>query len=84
MSMIKKDDLYKLISAAEAKSVAESAPAEIEEQSVAHAINHAANTGEKSVVYVHPISDKLSKTLKDKGYIIIPNEFNTNIEIRWR
>lgn len=63
-------ELTTLKSAAEVKAVADEAIRIQERQSVAHAINEAANSGEHVVLWMHPISDELKTTLESQGYKI--------------
>ena len=71
MSRIPQEDLTTLQTAAAVKIVAESAVAELEEMSVAHAINEAANCGETRTVYNRPISAALLTKLDQKGYEVV-------------
>lgn len=68
MSRIPQDELTTLKAASAVKTVAAGAVAELEEMSVAHLINTAANCGEYRAVYSKPISDALRTKLKDQGY----------------
>lgn len=70
MSRIAPEDMTTLQSASSVKSVADNAVAELEEMSVAHLINNAANTGEYSAVYGRPISDALRTKLEGQGYTL--------------
>ena len=70
MTRIKPEDMATLQSAADVKAIAETAVAELEEMSVAHCINEAANTGEYSAVYSKPISDALRTKLEGQGYTL--------------
>lgn len=70
MSRIKPEDMNKLISAADAKEVASTAEADLEEMAVAACINTAANTGSTEAVYAKPISEALQTKLKGQGYTI--------------
>lgn len=70
MSRIAPEDMTTLISAAQAKTVASTALAELEEISVANCINTAANTGAYEAQYGHPISAALKTKLTTEGYTI--------------
>ena len=70
MTRIKPEDMATLQSASDVKAIAETAIAELEEMSVAHCINEAANTGEYSAVYSKPISDALRIKLEGQGYTL--------------
>lgn len=80
MALIPKEELIELKSAADVKAVADEAIDIQEEQSVAYTINTAANTGEHSVKWQHPLSDKLLQKLEDKGYTVkkVPQAANPN------
>ena len=68
--LIPTDELSTLKSASEVKKVADEAIDIHEEQSVARLINLAANTGEHSAIWEHPLSEHLEKVLKGQGYKI--------------
>lgn len=70
MSLIPREELTTLKSASDVRLVADSADEIHEEMSVAHDINTAANSGEKSVAIVKKLSDNLTSKLKAKGYTI--------------
>ena len=70
MSRIKPEDMTTLISASQAKTVADGAIAELEEMSVAHLINEAANCGQHSVVCARPVSGALKTKLEGQGYTL--------------
>lgn len=70
MSRIPQDELTTLKAATAVKTVAESAVSELEEMSVAHLINSAANTGEYTAVYGKPISQALRTKLEGQGYVL--------------
>lgn len=70
MALIPQDELITLITAAVAKDVADTAHQTQQEQSVAFAINSAANTGAHTCLYNHPLSDTTIATLKSKGYTV--------------
>lgn len=70
MSRIPQDELTTLKAASVVKTVAEGAIAELEEMSVAHLINTAANTGAYEAVYSKPISAALKTKLTGQGYTL--------------
>ena len=70
MSRIPQNELTTLKAAVAVKTVAEGAVAELEEMSVAHLINTAANTGAYEAVYSKPISEALKTKLTNKGYTL--------------
>ena len=70
MSRIAPEDMPTLIAATAAKTVADSAIADLEEMAVATCINTAANTGEYTAQYGHPISDALKTKLESQGYTV--------------
>ena len=70
MSRIPQDEMTTLKAASAVKSVAASAVTELEEMSVAHLINEAANCGEYSVVCPRPISSTLRTKLEGQGYTL--------------
>lgn len=70
MSLILREELTTLKSASEVRSVAESAYEIHEEMSIAHDINTAANSGEKSVAVVRKLSESIISKLKANGYTI--------------
>lgn len=62
-----------LVPASEAKAVADAAPFIHEKQSVAHAINNAANTGAHSVLWSKPLSKEMIELLETNGYTVTKN-----------
>ena len=72
MSRILPEDMTTLITASMAKSFAYPALEELEEISVAYAINSAANCGEYTTTYAKPISSTLRAKLEGMGYVITP------------
>lgn len=81
------EELNTLHSAEQVKSVSE-ASFEIQERSaVARLINLAANTGEKTALWNHPLSVNLKKELESQGYKVIqPDRVakeNTVWQISW-
>jgi hypothetical protein len=71
MSRIAPEDMTTLISASAAKTIADTAIAELEEMQIAHCINEAANTGETKAYYAKPISQTMLTKLKTEGYDVI-------------
>lgn len=71
MSRIAPEDMAKLIAAAQAKTIAGGAVAELEEMSVARCINDAVNSGAYEAQYGHPISASLKTKLEGQGYTVI-------------
>lgn len=65
-------ELTTLISASDAKSVAESADLYHELSEIAYQINTAANTGSKSVRILHQISKDALDELEGQGYVVKP------------
>ena len=70
MSLIPREELTTLKSASDVRLVADSAYEIHEEMSVAHDINTAANSGDKSVAVVRKLSENLTVKLKAHGYKI--------------
>lgn len=70
MSLIPREELTNLKPASDVRNVADSAYEIHEEMSVAHDINTAANSGEKSITIVRKLSENLESKLKAKGYTI--------------
>ena len=70
MSRIPQEDLTTLQTAVAVKTVAEGAVAELEEMSVAHLINEAANCGQMTATYGRAISQALQTKLISKGYVL--------------
>ena len=71
MSRIAPEDMTTLISAASAKTVANTAVDELEEMQIAHCINEAANTGATEAYYAKPISKTMLTKLTTEGYTVI-------------
>ena len=67
---LKPDEMNTLISASQAKAIAEIALEELEKMSIAACINSAANTGLTEATYAKPISATLLQTLSDEGYTV--------------
>lgn len=74
MSRIAPEDMTTLIQATEAKDIAATAFADLEEMTVAHLINEAANCGQTEVVCVRPISKDLQTKLDGMGYTLTQPE----------
>lgn len=70
MSLIPREELTTLKPASDVRNVADSAYEIHEEMSVAHDINTAANSGEKSITIIRKLSENLESKLKAKGYTI--------------
>lgn len=70
MTRIAPEDMTTLIQATEAKDVASSAIADLEEMTIAHLINEAANCGQTEVTCVRPISQDLKDKLRGMGYTL--------------
>jgi hypothetical protein len=68
--MIAKEDMSILISAQEAKAQAATALDDIEEMTIAYAINNAANTGEARLKYTGYMSPYIISKLKGLGYTV--------------
>lgn len=73
MALIPNTAISTLKSAADVKKVADSAVAIQEEMQVAAVINNAANTGEHSAIWQHPMSDALKTKLEGLGYTVKEN-----------
>lgn len=73
-----------LVTAAEAKAVADEAPFVLEKQSVAYAINSAANTGAHEVTWSKPLSPEMIDLLKENGYHVIQNTRAADPETSWK
>lgn len=71
MTRIKPEDMTTLQAASAIKTVASGAVAELEEMSVAHCINEAANTGAYEATYARPISEALKTKLVSQGYTLV-------------
>ena len=72
-----------LMTAAEAKAVADAAPFTLEQQSVAHAINNAANTGAHAITWSRPLSDAMIALLEEKGYTVTKNGRAADPDTSW-
>lgn len=72
-----------LVTASEAKTMADEAPFILEQQSVAHAINNAANTGTYSLRWSRELSDAMVELLKSKGYTVYKNDRAANPDWSW-
>lgn len=70
MSRIAPEDMATLTTASAAKTTAASAADDLEEMSVAHCINEAANTGAMEALYGKPISAAMLTKLESKGYTV--------------
>lgn len=77
------DELTQLKAASAVKSVAEEAVHIIEEQTVAAAINGAANTGATSITWSKTLSDEMITELKAQGYKVIKNGHAADPNFSW-
>ena len=82
-SLIPMDELTILKSANEVKAVADEAVQIIEQQTMAAAINSAANTGQHSITWSKPISDALKAVLEGQGYIVTKNNRAADPNYSW-
>ena len=84
--MITRENMTTLISAADAKTTADTAFEEHNEMAVAAAINGQANLGEYDCLYQSYMSDALIAKLKAKGYTVayLPNSVGLQYEISWK
>lgn len=81
--LIPEEELVELKSATEVKDVADAAPSILEEQSCAHLINTAANSGAHFVVYQHDMSEDLKSKLEEKGYKVYSNTKAADPQQQW-
>lgn len=77
------DEMTELKPASEVKAIADSAVSIIEQETVAAAINQAANTGGHAITYSKPISNELVKTLQAQGYNVTKNSRAANPDCSW-
>ena len=77
------DELTELKQATEVKTVADSAVQTQEEQSVAHAINTAANTGQHCITWSKSLSKETITLLESKGYQVVPNDRAADPSYSW-
>lgn len=70
MSLVTKDEMTTLRSAADSRSTAETALKDIQLMAVAYAINNAANTGELEVLFQEKLVDGIKDELESKGYTV--------------
>lgn len=82
-SLIPMDELTVLKSASEVKAVADEAVQIIEQQTMAAAINSAANTGQHSITWSKPISDALKAVLEGQGYTVTKNNRAADPNYSW-
>lgn len=82
-SLIPMDELTILKSASEVKAVADEAVQIIEQQTMAAAINSAANTGQHSITWSKPISDALKAVLEGQGYTVTKNNRAADPNYSW-
>lgn len=65
------ESLITLKPASEVKTIAESAPLEMEMKQIAYTINSAAATGQFEAYYNHNISDEALAQLEENGYQVV-------------
>lgn len=70
MSLVEKDDMTTLRSASDSRATADTAERDIQLKAIAYAINSAANTGEKRVIFQEKLVDGVKEELESKGYIL--------------
>ena len=70
MSLVTKDEMTTLRSAADSRSTAETALKDIQLMAVAYAINNAANTGELEVLFQEKLIDDIKEELENNGYTV--------------
>lgn len=73
-SLIPMDEMTELKEASAVSAVAKEAVAIHEEESVAAAINTAANAGQNSITYSNILSDEIIKKLENLGYVVHSNK----------
>lgn len=88
MALIPMDELQTLKAASDVKTVASTAEADQQEQSIAYLINTAANCGQYDVTYNGKILDSVKTSLENEGYTITYDIALVNAEdiahISWR
>lgn len=77
-------ELCELVPASEAKAIADKAPFTLEKQSVAYAINSAANTGAHEVTWSKPLSAEMIQLLKDNNYTVVQNTRAADPDTSWK
>lgn len=70
MSLVDKDDMTTLRTAAESLATSQTAEDEIQLKAVAYAINSAANTGETVTVFQGELRENVKSEVEGKGYTI--------------
>lgn len=70
MSLVEREDMTKLRTAAESRETAATAEHDVQLKAVAHLINQAANTGVERVTYQGEILDSVREELLAKGYFL--------------
>lgn len=78
IKLIPTEDISTLKPASEVKAVADAAIRIQQEAAVARLINYAANTGEHTVVWQHPMDDALRDVLQGQGYKITRRPFSAS------
>ena len=76
-------EITELKPASAVRAVAEVAESIIEQETMATAINQAANTGANFVTWSQPISDVLLQTLQAQGYRVVKNSRAANPDNSW-
>lgn len=82
-SLIPQDEMTELKDASVVAEVAKIAAAVHEEESVAAAINQAANSGQHSIMYSRVMSDAIIQKLAAKGYKVRPNGHAADSSKSW-
>ena len=73
-SLIPMDEMTELKNASEVSEVASIADAVHEEESIAAAINQAANSGQHSITYSRVLSKEIIRKLENLGYTVHANQ----------
>lgn len=77
------DELTELKPASEVAQIASEAEFIHEKESVAAAINNAANTGTRSIRWSKPLSDKMQEELEAQGYRVTQNDRAADPDTSW-
>lgn len=86
MSLVDREDMTTLYSAADSRQNAETAEDAVQLKAVAYAINSAANTGLFRVVFQEPLRPAVEEELTSNGYSIKyigVADLESNILIEW-
>ena len=78
------EELNTLHSAAQVKVVSEAAFEIQQRNSIARLINLAANVGEKSAIWNHPITDSIKKELEGQGYELTQPKRVAKDSVMWQ